>query len=789
MRSLFNKKKSTQPRRVRKTGINYGTLEERRVLATTAAFVPATGILTVTLTQDTDTAVIDVVDNNVTVNGSDQVLGSAAGTLSANAVRQINVNGIVNATDQNLVLNGNFTDAAGRDLNDVNISNVNEVFVFGDYEIDNSFNVTLDGTGGGITDGPVGGSGTLVVGGTTTINAGNNDVRLDNVANDFNLFNATTFGSVNNDIELGDANNIQFTGIQSSGDLIVTAVGSIGDTADADIVVAQDGLFVGTNINLGSDTQTTNFLRTGFNATGTVVLQEDTNVTLLTTNAQSLRVTSPGAILDGRATQININGLAEFIGNNRIALGNNGTDTFNAGSLTFNSNGHVSISERSSTNIVGQNRARSWDARSIGDITNGANATIDVVLQSGLAANNVALGNQAGDSFETGALYFFATDRFELEADSDLVIIERKNEAGILELSSTGSITDDDRAFTSVRGLARFTAESVDIGDTRDDQFNAGSIQFDTETTFRLNENSSTNITNSSEAGLGSSVINSTGNISNSAGATVDVEGAIGLFGDNIVLGNQANDDFRFGVLTFNTAPSATGLVNITEDDSTLIGGNNTATNLRIQSLGSIEDGQQASITVAGNSRFEAINDDAITLGDQGSIFANGVDTGADFDAIFNSGSLTIVTGGDATVDEDSTILLTGNITANNLTLNAGQGQFNIVDTQFANIAITEVLDVTGNLINLGTGVDADTGEAVDSLTLGGLTFNSTGNTNISADSGFELVGDSCSEAFLLLESTGGQITAGIDATFAAMDAVSIDDIDGEFDFEIGSKV
>lgn len=788
MRSLFKKKKSTQPRRVGKTGVNYGVLEDRRVLATTAAFVPATGILTVTLSQDADNAVIDVVNDNVTINGTDQVFGSTPGAVSANAVRQINVNGALGAPNQTLVFSGDFTDAAGRDLNNVNISNVNVVSVLGDYEIDNSFTATLDGSGGSIGDGPIANGGSLVVGGTTTINAGNNTILLNSVDNDFNLFNGTTIGSINNDIVLGDANNIQFTGIQSSGDLVVNAGGSIGDLDTADIVVGRDGRFTGTNINLGSDTQTTNFFRTAFDATGVVELQEDSNVILLTTNAQSLRVTSPGAILDGTTTRINVVGLAEFAGNNRIALGDNGTDSFNAGSLTFDSNGHVSISERSSTNIVGVNRARSWDAQSLGDITNGINTSIDVVLQSGLAANNVTLGVQQGDRFETGALYFFATDRFELEADSDLIIIERKNEAGILELSSTGSITDDPRAFTNVRGLARFAAQSVDLGDTRDDQFNAGSIEFDTQTTFRLNENSNTNIVNSSEAGLGSSIINSTGNITNSAGATVDVEGALGLFGDNISLGNQANDDFRFGVLTFNTAPSATGVVNITEDDSTLIGGVNTATSARIQSLGAIEDGQQANITVAGNSRFEAINGDNITLGDRGDIFANGVDTGADFDAIFNTGSLTVATSGDVFVEEDSVILLTGDITANNLTLNAGLGQFNIGDTQFANITVAGVLDVTGALVNLGTGVDPVTGEALDSLTLAGLTFNTTGNTNISADSGFELVGDSCSEALLILNSTG-QITADIDATFAAMDAVSINDIDGEFDFEVGTKV
>lgn len=785
MRSFLKKNpKSRSPvKRARKSAPSYGTLEERRVLATTAAF--ASGILTVSLSEANDTAVIDVTNDNVTVNGSSQVLGGGStGTLSPNAVRQITIAGESGVAGQSVVLNGNFTDAAGRDLDNVVISNVNQVSVLGGYDVDQSFNVTLDGSGGSIGDGPAVGGGRLVVEGTTTINAGNNTIQLDNVTNDFGRFNGTTTGSINNNIVLGDANAIVFTGIESSGDLQVTANGSITDVAGADIEVARDGRFSGTNIVLGSDNQTTNFFRTAFDATGTVDLQEDSNIILLTTNAQSLRLTTPGAIFDGRTTTITVNGLAELQANNRIRLGDSGTDTFNAGFVTFASNGHVSISERSDTVVVGENRAGSWTSRSIGDITNGVDTSIDVTRQTGLAADNVFLGNQAGDNFETGQLFFFATDRFELEAESDLIIIERKNEAGILDLRSTGTITDDDRAYTNIRGLAQFTAEAVNLGNTRDDQFNAGSIQFNTDTIFRLNEDSGTNIVNASTAGLGTSIINSTGDITNAASATVNVAGSIGFLGDNISLGNQANDDFRFGVLTFNTATEADGVVNITEDDSTLIAGQNTATVARIQSAGAIQDGQNSTINVFGNTSFTALNNDPITIGDRGDIFANGVDTGNDFDARFNSGSLTVNSGGDVFIEEDTAVLLTGISRANNLTIIAGQGLFNVLDSLDARTSVAGTLNVTGNLINLGTGTDAVTGVETDRLVLSGLTYNSRGNTNISADSGFELRGNSFADGILILNSDG-QITADMDATFAALDGNSLSDFDDEFDFVI----
>ena len=788
MRSFFkrsstksNKKSNSKHnKRSRKKGLSYGTLEERRVLTTVAAFVPGTDVLTVTLTQNTDDAVINVVDNEVLVNN--QVVAGSNGNLQANEVSRINVNGLAGAGDQTLVLNGNFTNNAGRALDSVFVQSVNQVSVLGAYDVGQNFTVFLDGSGGSVADGPVADGGRLIVAGNTSINAGNNSVQLDNATNDFATFSATTTSSINNNIFVSDLNSIELSDIDSSGGLTVVSGGAISDSGD--IEVERDASFTATNISLGGDDVTTNFRRVAFSSGGTVELQEDSNITIVSSNVQSLRLTTPGAIFDGTRTTVSVEGLAVLNGAAGIRMGDNGTDTFNAGFVTFNSARHVSISELSDTNVIGANTAQSWTSRSIGDITNGSNTTISVRDQTGLAADNVILGNQAGDDFETGQLFFFATDRFELQADSNIRIIERKNESGTLDLQSTGTITDDDLAFTNIRGLAQFTAESVDLGDTRDDQFNAGSIQFDTETTFQYNENSSTNIINASEAGLGDSNINSTGNITNSDDATVDVEGSVSFFGENIILGNRANDNFQFGVLSFNTATEGEGLVNIAEDDSTLIGGANTATNLRINSLGAITDGQNASINVLANSRFIAVNNDEIVIGERG------IDSSGDpFDAIFNSGSLTVRSDGDVSVEEDSQIFLTGTNLANNLTLSAGLGQFNIVDSATSRIRALGTLDVTGDLINLGTGIDDD-GVASDRIVIAGLTYNSQSNTIVSVESAFELRGDSRSEGILVLDS-GGQLTAArdangvLDATFASVGNVSLSDVDDIFDFEI----
>ena len=127
---------------------------------------------------------------------------------------------------------------------------------------------------------------------------------------------------------------------------------------------------------------------------------------------------------------------------------------------------------------------------------------------------------------------------------------------------------------------------------------------------------------------------------------------------------------------------------------------------------------------------------------------------------------------------------MTGNSRANNLTIIAGLGAFNVLDSLEARTTVAGTLNVTGNLINLGTGFEDVTGIETDRLVFSGLTYNSRGNTNIDADSSFELRGDSDSDGVLILNSDG-QITAGLDATFAANDGFTLSDFDDEFDFVI----
>jgi len=69
MKISRKKNSSPRPRRSRNRGQDYTTLEDRKMLAVTSGFAPATGVLSINLSAANEAAVVDVVGSNVLVNG------------------------------------------------------------------------------------------------------------------------------------------------------------------------------------------------------------------------------------------------------------------------------------------------------------------------------------------------------------------------------------------------------------------------------------------------------------------------------------------------------------------------------------------------------------------------------------------------------------------------------------------------------------------------------------------------------------------------------------------------
>lgn len=711
-------------------GVSYQVLETRCLLATVVTFNALTGELSIDLTDDNDTAMIDVSGGNVTVNGSQDIDSNLAGvqTTSADAVTNILVNGDETKDGQSVELNGDFSNAAGRSLESIEVDSVNALVINGDYQLSDRLDIRLVGSGGGLTDGS---NGRFRVGGETDIQANANQVELNSGLSDFlGPVKASNLGGNNMLFVANDTFVIDE--VFASGDFQVFALGDILDTVDATILVEGVGRFNGANVTLGDDAGDDVDLF-GFQAIsdGDVTLTQSSSVQLNGIQANNLTVNTPDGIFDTRTSVIEVSGTATFNGASRVRIGENGNDTFNAGFVTFNSGGHVHIWEDSATVIAGSNTALSANLFSIGDLTDADEATINVVNLTSFEAENVTIGDTETDQFNSGAIYFFTPGDLRVTEDSGLHLTETKNQAQNMVLTSTETITDATGTRINILGNATFIAASVNVGNEPTDVFNSDTLTFATSSRFQIAEDSDTVFAGVSSAG--NVDVTSLGSISNDQDplvvpASMDVQTLAVFDGLSINLGNRAGDQFDFGGLQFN----APGDVLISEDSDTVLSQTSGANSLTLTSAGSIFDAESTVLSVVDTTTLVG---NSILLGDSAT-------------DQFTTQLLSLQVTGDAELTEQTGVVLTGTNRATNLSLVTSG---NILDTLTADTQVTGNLTLVGDLLNLGS-------ETTDFLTFGSLTIVSAGNSNVTADSDIQLSGESRIGDILLL-TTDGDIT------------------------------
>ena len=719
--------------------LGYDNLEAKNLLATIVSYNAGTQDLGINLTATNDAAVVDIAANgNITVNGSQDLNSNTAGVQSAAASALNTITVIGNAgTNQQVTLNGNYSNAAGRSVQSVAASGIRSFTVNGNYQLSGNLNVTLDEAGGQVSQGT---ASQLRVGGTTTINANSNSITLLNANNDFvgNINVSTSVG----DIGIADANNISFSGISTTGDLTVNAGGNVVDAAGSSISVVGITRFDATNVVLGDNTgDLVNFNAISSATTQDFILTEDSASTLLNVSARNLTVNSSGGIFDGRRTDIVVSDQATFNAATAIRIGENGTDTFNAGSVNFNAGGHVHIWENTGIIFTGDNTASSITAISEANIADNATATINIANIAHFEGANIILGDSATDQYNSGSLEFITWGDLNLTENSDTHIIETNNQALRLFLTSEGAITDADDAQTNIELFSQFTADSVNLGESATDVFNAGSIGFNTTGAFNISEDSATNIAGSNTAN--STNIVSAGAITNifeganGNGASIDIATMAAFEGTSIILGQEANDSVNFGALQLNSP----GVATVSEDSATHLTQSSQVQALNLTSAGAVTDALTASINVTGIANVA------------GTSIRWGENTG---DQV-NAGAFTLNSGGSVEITEDSSLNLSGINTADSLTLVASG---NITDSLNAQTRVTNLLSVTGGLVNLGS-------ESTDILQMGQLEFNSTANTFITADTGFQITGNNRAGNLLILESQGSITDAPTAETIA----------------------
>lgn len=715
-------------------GLKYGQLEDRRVLATIVSFNAGTGALDVQLTAMDDVAVIDISNGNVSVNGSEDVdtLQPGSQIVAFTALRSIQIQGDISEANQLATLQGDYSIANGARLQSISILGLDNVTIGGTYDLASFFTVTLAPTGGQISDGGVG---QVSVAGVSTFDVGDGSMFLNNSNHDFvGNINVVSTGT-DQFVVLADANDIQFGDVTISGELVVTVSGDITDSAGATIEVGDAGRFTGNSVILGDQPgDTTRFGTLHATTLGRTELNSESAVILGDIRANELTIRTPLGIFDGRRTIIEVASTATFDGGTRVRIGDNGSDSFNAGSLNVNSNGYVSIWENSGTHFTGSNTALSLDLISTGAITDNATSQINITNIAGFEGQNIVLGDEASDQFNAGALYFYTPGDFSVSEDSGIHIIETKNQARNLTLISTATITDANDSQIVVESLAMFDAASLNLGDSNEDVFHAGSIQFTTSGQFKLSEDSGTNLVGSSSAQ--SSLIESSASITNvfvgtgGTGTNLEIQTVASFTGLSILLGEQENDNLDFGSLRLNTPGEAT----VTEDSDTHLALASQVGQLNLTSAGAITDALTGSLNVSGIANLVGTS---IRLGE------------TDTDE-FNAQSLTVDAGGIVDVTEDSALNLAGVNRAGSLTLVANG---TLTDSLTTDTLVSGLLNVTGTLINLGS-------ETTDFLQAAELRFNSTGNSNITSDANVVLSGTSFAGNQLILTTIGNLIDA-----------------------------
>ena len=526
--------------------------------------------------------------------------------------------------------------------------------------------VTLTGNlavsaGGNITQ-----TGVLDVAGTSTFTvlAANSDVLLDTQANDFTgAITVTNNGNVR-DLGLRNVNAaatvpalpaglrnltlifnnaaIALPAVTLTGNLVVTAGGAITDTG-ALVVPGTTTLTAGA-FNITLDTATNNF-------TGAVSVVSGNNVTLVDTNAivlgastvsGNLAITAAGTITQTAAIAVSGTSTLAAGAGNDITLNNAGNNFVGAVSITTGNN--VALTDLNAIVLGASTVSGNLTVSASGTITQTAAITVNGATSLTAGAGNDITLAQAGNNFG-GAVSIVSGNNVTL-VDSSALAFGASTISGNLTATSNGPITQN--AAISVGGTSSFTAgagNNITLNNAGNNFGGAVSIV----------SGNDVSITDSSALVLGASSIS--GNLVLISNGAITQTAAISVAGDTSLTAGAAND------ITLNQPANSLGGVvtvvsgnNVTLVDSTalVMGASTISGNLDLTSNGPIT--QTGAITVGGTSSLTAGAANDITLNQAANNF---------------TGAVSVVSGNNVTLVDNSALVLGSATVSGNLSLTA----------------------------------------------------------------------------------------------------------------------
>ena len=594
--------------------------------------------------------------------------------------------------------------------------------------------------------------GTLTVNGTTTLNAGSNDITLDDTNSTFGTLALTGRNvSVNSNAatDLGNSTisgNLSLTAagnITNSGSLNVTGVTSL-EAGNNDITLVNPSTggplaLTGGTVSINSNTAT---------VLGNSMISGNLDVTTTgTLTIPNSNVVTVGAIANLKANDLDLSGqLNNELNNER---GTTTINSSNGGSIGLgNTAGTLTISGAELQNITTKDLI-------IGDATNG-NITVDGI--SAANSNNIsgtltlnatqsngtvtfannpssynALTVNAGNGVTVSAAAAVQTDRGGITIDPD----SDNNNSGALVLNA--GLTTINRNININGNVSLGETITLDTGAGGGDISITGTINGTTTGAQALTLNAgSGNITlkgavsSATNGALGVVQANSTGttqfggtvnaaSITTNAGGTTELNGnvtTIGVqsYGDKVQLDNPLtltsnNADVSFA----DTVDSKTGMANDLTVNADL--GNITFNG----GVGSIAALGVLQANTKGTTRFnDTVNATSLTTDAQGTTQLNGnvTTTGVqryedkvqlDNSVSLNSGNADVTFGGTVDSQASETNALTVNAGLGNITFNGAVGNITALGVVQANTTGTTRFGGTVNAVELTTDADGTT--------------------------------------------------------------------------------
>ncbi|MCA9082800.1 MAG: hypothetical protein KDA81_02035, partial [Planctomycetaceae bacterium] len=587
---------------------------------------------------------------------------------------------------------------------------------------------TVYGTGGAITDS----TGSVTAGGTTVLDAGNSDITLDDVSNDF-VGQVSASGS---NITIVDINSVSLNTI-SAATLQVTSGGAVTDVAGADIAVVGNATFHVASISLGDNaTDSTDFGNLTVTSTNAMSISEDSSMLLNAITGSTVTLTSEtGEIADHNGVAVNISAGSAVL---RAVTGIGDGDVLETtlGSLAFHNtiSGNVQLVNSQTMTIA-----------VIGGLTASANAggnitlcvtSGNLLLNSPLSAvgNTIRLQATAGRVAQTSGSAEITSALLGVRASGDIDLAATVNKvsttfaaastsAGVIRFSNGDGTGFDVGTVAAVDCFAGATGVTSNLGDVK--IISHGSLQ----------------LTEDVVLSDGSLLLDVSGNLIQLAGATISAHGLGLLVIGNTTLNDAGND---VGTLAVDNEGTTTY-----RDADTLTIGEVTADGVTVTGVSSVNGTFESTVVTGDLTVAEAI----LAFGP-----SNVILTTLDGDVLLNN--VVTVQNNSITVNSSDAINGSGRLTAINIDLNSGTG-----------IGNNTALELSGSSISADSAAgDIDINNAV-AATFGSLT---TGIGTITVDNAAAATFTTASTTSggIDLETTSGSLTVGTITAGNAQDVI-----------------